>query len=140
MAPRHSQSSLSRPRKNWTFRWASSVYAWGSNFGNSIGLAAFWFGVAFASLVMIAYFAGTDLAEKGLSGWQHSLEGDDSYRRLLRAVVYALHSINPLGLFKSQLVVVQSPFWAFVGGLLAVGGLGAIALFFVSLRRHFKLG
>ena len=120
--------------------WASLGYQHGSNFGNSIGRCVGWLFVFIALLVVVAFFSGTDLVstEKELQGW-HSLRGEDCSTRLLRAGVYALHAINPLNLFGAPIVVLKGPCWAFVGGVLAVGGLAAFALLFLSLRRRFKL-
>jgi hypothetical protein len=141
-----SELKLTRP-KGWLKRissaywWASLGYQHGSNFGNSIGRPVGWLFVFIALLVVLAFFSGTDLVstEKELQGWQNSLRGEDCSTRLLRAGVYALHAINPLNLFGAPIVVLKGPCWAFVGGVLAVGGLAAFALLFLSLRRRFKL-
>jgi hypothetical protein len=136
-----SELALSYPRKHWTFRVASRFYEWGFNFGNSIGLPMIWFAVVLVLLVVLAFFAGTEVARppSELRGWQHNLEGGACSARLLRAGMYAMQSLNPLNLFGSPLVVLSHSWWAFVGGALSVAGLGAFALFLLSLRRHFKL-
>jgi len=92
-------------------------------------------------LVALAFFAGTELTRPAneLRGWQQSLEGGECAARLLRAGMYAMQSINPLNLFGSPLIVISRAWWAFVGGVLGVFGLAALALFFLSLSRHFKL-
>jgi hypothetical protein len=141
-----SELKLTRP-KGWlrkicsAYWWASLGYEIGSNFGNSIGRPIGCLFVIVALLIVLALLSGTDLAsaEKELLGWQNSLKGEDCSTRLLRAGVYALHAINPLNLFGSPLVVLKGPGWAFLGGVLAVGGLAAVAFLLLSLRRRFKL-
>jgi hypothetical protein len=68
------------------------------------------------------------------------LGGDECSAQFLRALTYAIQSINPLNLFSSQpLVVISHTWWAVMGGFLRIIGIVAVALFVLSVRRRFKL-
>jgi hypothetical protein len=109
----------------------------GSDFGNSIGRPVACFIVTMLALVALAYEVGTRVARKDveLYGWQLALKDDE----FLRAAQYAMQSINPLNLFGSPLVVMSQKWGAIAGGTLGVIGVAAFALFFLSVRRRFKL-
>lgn len=133
---------LTRPKK-WinkissAYWWTSLGYQAGSDFGNSIGRPVACFIVTMLALVALAYEVGTKVARKDveLYGWQLTLKDDE----LLRAAQYAMQSINPLNLFGSPLVVMSQKWGAIAGGTLGVTGVAVFALFFLSVRRRFKL-
>ena len=134
--------ALTRRREDWTFKIASLIYQAGSNFGNSIGLPLLIFGIVIAALIAIALGYETDLTREKhqLAGWQQELHGGECRAQVLRALLYAWQSINPFNLFGSQqLVVVRDNVGAILGGFVGVIGIAAVALFALSLRRHFKL-
>ena len=134
--------TITRPREHWTFKLASYGYEWGSNFGNSIARPLVVISVIFALLVALALAFGTDPTREDpqLHGWQKGLLGESCSARWFRALLYAGQSINPFSLFESQrLVVMRDIDAAFWGGFLGTAGVAAVALFALSLRRHFKL-
>jgi hypothetical protein len=137
-----SELALTRRREDWTFKIASWIYQAGSNFGNSIARPFVVFLGAVALLIAIALGYETDLSRERhqLAGWQTGLYGGECRAQVLRALLYAWQSINPFNFFGGQqLVVVRDNFGAALGGFVGAIGIAAVALFALSLRRHFKL-
>jgi hypothetical protein len=140
-----SELKLARPKEwfkifhpYWLASWAYQV---GSNFGNSIGLPLFWLFIFYVSIGVVAYYSGTEPNVKASAGWFTGIKAHGWCPEVLRAGVYAAQSIlNPLNLFVTEPLVSVSNGWGVIASLvLGVFGIASLALFFLSLRRRFKL-
>lgn len=134
---------LNRTKERWPSKLVDTFYKYGCDYGNSIGLPAFWFALAFVAIFFLAFAVDThvDAAESEASlRWQRQLSEFTCKAKVLRALTYAFQSINPLNLITSKPTVFLSEWWA--AYLSAFGGLCAavaFGLFLVSVRRRFKL-
>lgn len=122
-------------------RLVSVFYRLGSNYGNSIGTPVIYLLLFWALAALTGIIFGTS-AHVGVSaGWQTALTQDGWDGEALRAVVYAVQVVfNPLNLLGSR-PLVSPNHWggALLGSLFGILGIVSIALFFVSVRRRFKL-
>jgi hypothetical protein len=126
-----------------TNRLVGLVYELGCDYGNRLARALGWFLIVLLALGAFA-FAGdvgvVAVVPKDLFGWQKSLEGNELGPRFLRSVLLAGQALfNPLNVFGKPLVIAKEPWQALIllfGSLL---GILAITMFFISVRRRFKL-
>lgn len=132
---------LALERKNEPFfsQFVSHIYEKVSDFGNSSGRPVLWIvGAAFLNLAIIYWFESADLTDNKLYGWQQLLACDPSIRAAYLAVQPI---INPLGLFRGEpLVIAANGITQFLLFLQSVVTLISVPLFFLALRRRFKMG
>jgi hypothetical protein len=136
--------ALDRNEERWPNSWINWIYEILSDYGNSTSRPLIFFvAVAFGMSWLCAYFDAASIGEDVdtyRAGW-HSVLTDPSYGFIWRSVLLALQTIfNPLGIFTTKSLVVAKSIWFSipftVAGLI---GTISIALFFLALRRRFRL-
>ncbi len=128
--------SLSRKTDPILPRFIGYLYEMGCDYGNSLGRAVIWFFTFWAVATFVGFDCGNiRLGDPNSVGWIKNTS------EVVKAVVYPISSaLNPLSIFNSRpLLVVDSPKVAGVLAALSIGMLIAAAMFFISLRRRFRL-
>lgn len=134
--------AIERTTESWANRLVGYLYEIGCDYGNSPSRAVCWLAFTLGSIFVFNLLGDVAVvSETQLSGWQMSLPLPSFYSRLLRGFLLAFQSVfNPLGIFggKSLLVVRDTASMLVVHGL-GIIGLLSVAMFFISIRRRFKL-
>lgn len=136
---------LNRSKEDWPSKCVGWFYKNGCDYGNSIGLPAFWFAVLFVAIYLVAFTVDTHVetdpvASESSVRWQTQLTAPSCEAKRLRAITYAFQSINPLNLITSKQTVFVSKWWAaYLSAFLALCAAVAFGMFLVSVRRRFKL-
>jgi hypothetical protein len=136
--------SMERPNDPSRMNWlVGLVYELGCDYGNRTFRPVGWLLFVFLVLGAFAFFCDIGVLamnEKELFGWQKHLHGNGCAPRLLRSAVLAVQALgNPLSLFAKPLVIAKEPWQALVLMSGSVVGILAIAMFFISVRRRFRL-
>jgi hypothetical protein len=136
---------LNRPKERWPSKCVDTFYKYGCDYGNSIGLPAFWFALSFVAIYFVAFAVDVHVETDSVASepsvrWQTQLAAASCEAKMLRALTYAFQSINPLNLITSKPTVFVSDWWAaYLSAFLGLCAAVAFGMFLVSVRRRFKL-
>jgi hypothetical protein len=136
--------SMERPNDpSWMNRLVGLVYELGCDYGNRSVRPVGRFLLVFLALGLFA-FAGdigvVAMEPKELFGWQKGLDGTSLGARVLRSAVLAGQALfNPLNVFAKPLVITKEPWQVLVLGFGSLLSILSIAMFFISVRRRFRL-
>jgi hypothetical protein len=126
-------------------RLVGLLYSFASRYGTSLGRPFAWFiGLVLVSFVLIVAVDGAEMtngADAALIGWRAALVGEGCGARILRSAVLALQSIlSPVLIFGGKPLLVAGSTWLaivlFIVGLIEAA---ALFLFFLALRRRFRM-
>jgi hypothetical protein len=123
--------------------FVSWIYEVGSNYGNSMTRPFFWFLFFFCLIAAsdLIFNLAEPVAKEDLYGWQNQLRSANIGDRIIKSFVYAGATVfNPLGVLATKSLVIAKTFWFLAfGHVLGLFGLASLALFFIALRRRYKL-
>lgn len=134
--------SLSRRTDSWVNRRIGWIYEVMSDFGNSTTRPIVWLLTSMVFTFGIAVLDNNLVATTDINpaSWQQVLDDSQFSGRLSRAALYPFTTLNPLGFFSSKALVQVGPtWWIFAYVPLTLLGITSLALFFLSLRRRFRL-
>lgn len=131
----------------------SYLYEALSDYGNStLRPLFFFFSSILLSMTYSLSFGSFELNNSDLAGWQKNLASNDIFLKICEHVIYTkdilssfyfawVSIFNPLGIFSSKinLLVPTTPTQAIVHIMISLFGTTSLALFFIALRRKFRM-
>lgn len=130
--------ALERKRLSWIGKIVNWLYEVGSDYGTSIKRPVFWFLFLWATSATLGWVADSILWEgSDAQGWHRWLQMSSAFRSFIYPITLI---VNPFGIVTSApQMYAANPWIAITLTLNAILMALAAALFFLSIRRSFKL-